>query len=64
VSVFRIFRNIFLAFIGSIVVIVLIAYWQRDAILKRVTTQLNEGINGELHAGSLDFTLFHRFPRL
>lgn len=61
--VFKLFRYILLACISFIVIVWLIAYWQRDAILKRITEQLNEGLNGELHARSLDFTFFHRFPR-
>jgi hypothetical protein len=61
----KFFRWIFY-FIASIalalVVLFSVAYWNRDVILKRITAQLNKGINGEFKIQKLDFTLLNDFP--
>jgi hypothetical protein len=44
------------------VVLFAVAYWNRDKIIERISSQLNESINGEFGIGKVNFTVFHRFP--
>lgn len=39
-----------------------IAYWNRDALLLKVTSELNKGIDGKFEIGSINFTFLHSFP--
>jgi uncharacterized protein involved in outer membrane biogenesis len=52
----------FIALLLTAVGILTVAYWNRDVLLERLTEKLNQGINGELHIGKIDFTFLHHFP--
>ncbi len=39
-----------------------VAYWNRDALLSKVTRELNNNIEGKLEVRSINFTFLHDFP--
>ena len=39
-----------------------IAYWNRDALLTRITSELNKGIDGKFEISRINFTFLHDFP--
>ena len=57
----------FLAYTGGLAVllislILVIAYWNRDVLLAKLTAELNKGIDGKFNVGSINFTFLHSFP--
>ena len=46
----------------TIVAVLATAYWNRDKLLSKLTTELNKGINGKFYIDKIDFTFLHDFP--
>src|SRR5687768_8442720 len=46
----------------SVAGVLVAAYWNRDVLLERISTELNKGIKGEFKIGKIDFTFLHHFP--
>lgn len=61
----KLFR-LFLYTVGLIALLVAgllaAAYWNRDALLSKLTAELNKEINGNVSVEKIDFTFLHRFP--
>ncbi len=56
-----------LLYIGGLItvlaiIVLTVAYWNRDQLLDKLTTQLNKGINGKFSIEKIDFTFLHNFP--
>src|SRR5436190_23045660 len=48
--------------ISLVVIVLAVAYWNRDRLLTAVEEEMNKGINGKFHIEKIDFTFLHHFP--
>lgn len=61
-KIFRWLLRIGITFTCLAIVILSIAYWNRDRFFRMIEEELNAGIKGKLTIEKIDFTFFHNFP--